>query len=66
MLGHRLFELDVAVRDRAGQRERPRFEAVRNDPMLRAAEFGRAFDLHHVGSGATNVRPHLVEHRSET
>ena len=56
---------DVAARDRAGDEVGAGFDAVGDDRVVAAMEFGDAFDLDDTRALAADFGAHLDEHRAE-
>ena len=55
----------VSARHGGGNDERARFDAVRNDAVLRAIQLADAFHAHRRRTRAFNLRSHLVEQIGE-
>src|SRR3954463_15208557 len=61
MLGLAAGDGEIASGDSPGDDERSRFDAVRNDAVLSAAELGDTMNGDGGSSGAADLRAHLIE-----
>jgi len=61
MIGTTVFDLELSLRERSRDDERPGLDSIGDDRMLGAAERFNAFDLNRLGSGAIDTSAHLVQ-----